>query len=138
MSESEPKVKTIYVCPQCGWQRPKGFSSHNCGKCNATLMPKIVKVVDCAVDPDELQLMDECNKPWVQAWKKATDCELDPAHYIKGFTEEYRNRNWHKCRYQKDLRNCLEYHSKNVNGKLVIFCKADNQPCNAKWMGDKE
>jgi hypothetical protein len=24
------------------------------------------------VDPDELQLMDECNERWVQAWRQAT------------------------------------------------------------------
>jgi hypothetical protein len=31
--------------------------------------PKRGKVL---FDPEELQLMDECNKPWVQAWKRAT------------------------------------------------------------------
>ena len=108
--KSEPKVKTIWVCPSCGWVRPKGFSSHNCGKCNATLVPKIVK----------------------------EDCELDPARYIVEYTKEYKNRNWVKCRYGKDLRDCPGYHSKNVNGEFVIFCKADNQPCSAKWMGDKD
>ena len=107
MSLSEPKVKTIWVCPQCGWVKPTKLSCHSCGKCNATLVPKIVKV---------------------------EDCELDPAHYIKSFTEEYKNRNWHQCRYGKDLRTCLEYHSKNVNGKFVIFCK-DDEPCDAKWTG---
>jgi len=109
--KSEPKVKTIWICPKCGWVRPpKGFSSRNCGKCNATLVPKIVK----------------------------EDCELNPAHYIIEYTEEYKNRNWIKCRYRKDLRDCPGYHSKNVNGKFVIFCKHDNEPCNAKWLGEKE
>lgn len=34
------------------------------------------------VDPDELQLMDECNWPWVQAWKHATV----RANWIKAVT----------------------------------------------------
>lgn len=25
------------------------------------------------IDPDELQLMDECNRVWVQSWKEATE-----------------------------------------------------------------
>jgi len=134
MSESEPKVKTIWVCPSCGWQRPEGFSSRNCGKCNATLVPKIVK----------------------------EDCELNPVRYIKGYTEEYRNRNWIKCRFGKDLRDCPGYYSLEkhdfmtvplalVEGKtagealelykkgdFVIFCKTDSKPCDAKWIGEKD
>lgn len=111
MSESEPKVKTIYVCPQCGWVRPEGFSSHNCGKCNATLMPKIVK----------------------------EDCELDPAHYIIEYTEEYRNRNWRKCRYGNDLRDCPGYFSlQEDDGTFTIYCEADKKPCDAKWRGDTD
>jgi hypothetical protein len=27
-------------------------------------------------DPEEMQLMDECNKPWVYAWKRATTCSV--------------------------------------------------------------
>jgi hypothetical protein len=57
---------------------------------------------------------------------------------ILGFTREYQDARWVKCRYGKDLRDCLEYHSKNVNGKFVIFCKKDDAPCDAKWTGDRD
>ena len=109
-SESEPKVKTVWVCPQCGWQRPEGFSSRNCGKCNATLVPKIVK----------------------------EDCELDPAHYIKGYTEEYRNKRWIPCtRYGLDPRTCGSLHAvwKGRKGKI---CGRDSKNCDATWTGEKD
>jgi hypothetical protein len=75
------------------------------------------------------------------------DCELNPAHYIKGYTEEYKNRNWRKCRYGHDLRDCPGYYTMKhsletkTGGEWLIYvtyCKADNKPCDAKWMGDKD
>lgn len=33
------------------------------------------------VDPDELQLMDKCNRAWIQAWKDATACS-DVVHAV--------------------------------------------------------
>jgi hypothetical protein len=33
-----------------------------------------VKIDEDFVDTDELQLMDECNRVWVQAWKEAIAC----------------------------------------------------------------
>jgi len=67
------------------------------------------------------------------------DCELDPTRYIREYTEEYKNRNWRKCRYGKDLRDCPGYYSQmSTGGQFIIYCKADNKPCDAKWMGDKE
>jgi hypothetical protein len=44
--KSEPKTKTIWICPKCGWVRPENFSSKNCGKCGSTLITKVVKE-DC-------------------------------------------------------------------------------------------
>jgi len=46
MSKSEPKVKTVCICPQCGWVRPADFSSHKCAKCGATLITKVIRE-DC-------------------------------------------------------------------------------------------
>ena len=118
--KSEPKFKTIWICPQCGWLKPEPhnkhggcFKSKTCGKCNSSLVPKIVKIEDCST-------------------------EQRYVHNLVGYTEEYRDKYWRKCRYGKDLRDCLEYHSKNVNGELVIFCKDDDAPCDAKWIGEKD
>jgi hypothetical protein len=33
-----------------------------------------VKAREDFIDPDELQLMDKCNRDWIQAWKDATVC----------------------------------------------------------------
>ena len=111
--KSEPKAKTVWVCPQCGWVRPEDTRSRNCGKCNSTLVPKIIKAEDC-----------------ISEERAATN--------IIGFTEEYRNKYWRKCRYGKDLRDCPGYYSLEQKGEFQIYCKANNKPCDAKWTGEKD
>jgi hypothetical protein len=60
-------------------------------------------------------------------------------HYIVGYTEEYREKNWRKCRFGKDLRACPGYFSLlEEDGKFHIHCKSDKKPCDAKWQGDKD
>lgn len=39
---------------------------------------KTMKVHGYRIDPDELQLMDECNDAWVQEWRKATELPNAP------------------------------------------------------------
>jgi hypothetical protein len=41
---SEPELKTIYVCSNCGWTRPEGVKSAQCGKCSTILIPKVIEV----------------------------------------------------------------------------------------------
>jgi hypothetical protein len=113
-SESEPKVKTIWICPKCGWVRPpKYFQSRNCEKCNSSLVPKIVKAENCI-------------------------SEEKAARNIIGYTDEYRDAHWHQCtRYNEDPRTCGSLHAvwKGREGKI---CGRDSKDCDAKWTGEKE
>jgi len=96
MSESEPKTKTIWVCPQCGWVRPNGYSSKNCGKCGATLIRKIVKE-DCP--PTEMQI---ASNVYAQPCEMHKICPLasKACHESIPYTEKMRTipaRRWIDC-----------------------------------------
>jgi len=41
---SEPELKTIHLCPKCGWVRPEDVKSIRCIKCNSIIVPKVIKV----------------------------------------------------------------------------------------------
>lgn len=60
-----------------------------------------MEICEDLVDPDELQLMDECNTAWVQAWKEATAC----SDVIKVVATSYRTpKNRYCARYLHSMK----------------------------------
>ena len=85
-------------------------------------------------------------RPHGQTEKQCSQCGVDyvpkpvmskKSSPIVAYTKEYQDKNWEKCRFGKDLRSCIAYHSLKINGDFIIHCNVDGAPCNAKWNGEK-
>ena len=53
-----------------------------------------------------------------------------------GFTEEYRDRHWQKCRYGIDPRSCVSAFipkGRSLTDRNQAVCETDQADCDARW-----